>query len=73
MQTATRQPIQVLLETLADHDVKLDSNDVAWAFESPQTEGAIESWVKENLGPGNLLTREEHQLCVVLVPHEYCC
>jgi len=60
--SSSTSPLQHLLDVLSHRDIPLTSDDVAWAFSSPQTKGEIEAWVREYLSPDRLLTREELNL-----------
>lgn len=51
-----------LLSALEERNIGLNSDDVAWAFESARTKVGIESWVREYLSPHSLLTAEEQAL-----------
>ena len=61
---ATSPELEQLLRVLDERSLGLGHDDVAWAFESPKTNGAITSWVQEYLSPATLLTREETTLLV---------
>jgi len=54
--------LQVLLDVLAQRNIDLGKDDVAWAFESSQTQDAIVTYVDEYLSPTTLLSKEELQL-----------
>lgn len=54
--------LEHLLRVLGDRDTDLSGDDVAWAFESPETKEDISEWVREYLSPATLLTREELHL-----------
>ncbi|KAF2774397.1 hypothetical protein EJ03DRAFT_303960 [Teratosphaeria nubilosa] len=48
-----------LLRVLDERDIPLRRDDVAWAFDSPNTKEATTSWIHEYLTPISLLTKEE--------------
>lgn len=48
-----------LLNVLAERDIELGHDDLAWLFESPQTKSDMIAWVTEYLNPDTLLSREE--------------
>ena len=49
-----------LLRVLDDRDLGLGRDDVAWAFDSPETKHKTEDWVHDYLQTPTLLTKEEH-------------
>lgn len=49
-----------LLRVLDDRDLGLGRDDVAWAFDSPETRSKTESWVHDYLQAPTLLAKEEH-------------
>jgi hypothetical protein len=51
-----------LLDILRDHDVSCNQDALKAAFEDPESQTVIETWMKEYLGPATLLTREEAAL-----------
>jgi hypothetical protein len=59
---SSTSPLQHLLVVLSDRNIPLTSDDVAWAFSSPQTKSDIEAWVHKYLSPDHLLTEEELKL-----------
>lgn len=54
--------LEHLLHVLKSRDVALGRDDVAWAFDAPQTKDEIVSWSNECLSSDTLLTKEESQL-----------
>lgn len=56
--------LDVLLCALEERDIDLDRDDVAWAFEAPETGAAVREWVQHFLSPACLLSREEWRLSV---------
>ena len=59
MVTMRKDPLETLIHILSQRAIDLGRDDVAWAFESPQTKGAIVSYVNEYLSPVTLLSKEE--------------
>ena len=57
-----------LLAVLAERDIGLGYDDLAWLVESPGSTESMISWVHEYLGSATLLSPEELELCVVLIP-----
>ncbi|KAL9090478.1 MAG: hypothetical protein Q9165_005239 [Trypethelium subeluteriae] len=51
-----------LLQVLADRDIDLGKDDVAWAFESSKTAGDACAWVDEYLYAPTLLSLDEFQI-----------
>ena len=62
MPTMKNSQLNVLLDALVDRHIDIGREDVAWAFESPQTQEQIESWVDEYLKLPTLISRDELQL-----------
>lgn len=56
--------LKQLLNALEERNIGLNSDDVAWAFESAGTKPAIEFWVRQYLNNASLLSTEERALCV---------
>ncbi|KXT08008.1 hypothetical protein AC579_5975 [Pseudocercospora musae] len=48
-----------LVQVLADRNIELGEDDVAWAFEGSKTRKNATQWVQEYLQPPTLLTKEE--------------
>ncbi|KAK5163228.1 uncharacterized protein LTR77_010814 [Saxophila tyrrhenica] len=48
-----------LLHVLEARGIGLGRDDVAWAFQSPDTSEQLSAWIDEHLSPETLLTREE--------------
>ncbi|GAB7351162.1 hypothetical protein MBLNU459_g1613t1 [Dothideomycetes sp. NU459] len=55
-------PLERLLNVLAERDIDLGHDDLAWLFESSQTRGDMIAWVTEYLNPDTLLSREELEI-----------
>jgi hypothetical protein len=56
---ASSPELEHLLRVLDGRGLGLGHDDVAWAFDSPNTNGAITSWVQEYLSSATILSREE--------------
>lgn len=54
-----------LLAVLAERDIGLGYDDLAWLFDSPQTRDSMVSWVHEYLASPTLLSPEELDMCVL--------
>jgi hypothetical protein len=50
-----------ILSILEERDIALGRDDVAWAFERPETKESLTAWVNEYLTPETLLTKDELQ------------
>jgi hypothetical protein len=48
-----------ILSILEERDIALGSDDVAWAFERPETKKALTAWANEYLTSETLLTKDE--------------
>jgi hypothetical protein len=55
-------PLNHMLAVLRERDIPLTRDDVKWAFQSPQTNTEVNSWVHQYLGPDTLLSKEEVEL-----------
>ncbi|KAI9780043.1 MAG: hypothetical protein M1839_007025 [Geoglossum umbratile] len=55
-------PLNHMLAVLRERDIPLTRDDVKWAFQSPQTNTEVNSWVQQYLGPETLLSKEEVEL-----------
>ncbi|KAH0566143.1 hypothetical protein GP486_000473 [Trichoglossum hirsutum] len=55
-------PLDQLLAVLQERDIPLARDDVEWAFQSPQTNTEVHSWVQHYFGPDTLLSKEELEL-----------
>lgn len=51
-----------LLNVLAERDIELGHDDLAWLFDSPQTRNDMIAWVTEYLNLDTLLSREELEM-----------
>lgn len=51
-----------LLHVLSDRDIGLHQDDLAWLFESPETQHDMVAWVNEYLNENTLLTPEELEM-----------
>lgn len=51
-----------LLSVLADRDIGLGKDDLAWLFDTPETRHDMVAWVNEYLIDETLLTPEELHL-----------
>ena len=60
----TSPELMQLLNVLEERVIPLTHDDIAWAFESPQTQKQITQWVHQYLSPATLLTKEELHLYV---------
>ncbi|KAF2237007.1 hypothetical protein EV356DRAFT_512281 [Viridothelium virens] len=56
------EQLEHLLQVLADRDIDLGRDDVAWAFESAKTTGDACAWVDEYLHAPTLLSPDEFQI-----------
>lgn len=54
--------LNTLLEILRDRDVPYNRDAIKSAFDSPESQTAILTWMQEYLSPATLLTKEEATL-----------
>lgn len=54
--------LETLLRVLAERDLPLNEDDVAWAFEGAGTRDKAAEWVRQHLHSTTLLTKDELNL-----------
>ncbi len=57
-----RDPLQVLVQALRDHDLPYDRDIINSAFADPGSQTAVQDWIEEYLSPETLLTKDEANL-----------
>lgn len=60
-----------LLAILEERDIPLGRDDVAWAFERPDSSRGLTAWIAEYLTPATLLSKGELQLYGFCNDHTY--